>query len=168
MRWTYLLCALTLTTAACARGGGGVPTPAPLNPISIDSREFQTDAGGIADSMTVVIRDAATLRDLWERATAAQTPPPPVPVVDFQRHMLILVSGGRMPSGYDVRVDSVGMRRERTESGRLQDVLTVQYTFTHACRRITRDAYPLEIVRVRREDSEVRFVGRRDAQAVCR
>lgn len=168
MRWTFLICALTLTTTACARGGGGPPAPAPLNPISIDAREFQTDAGGIADSMAVVIRDAATLQDLWQRATATQTTPPPVPQVDFQRHMLLLISGGRMPSGYDVRVDSVGVRRERTESGTTRDVLTVQYTFTHACRRIARDAHPLEIVRVRREDIEVRFAGRRDPPAVCR
>lgn len=166
MRWTYLLCVLFLTTA-CGRGGAPA-APAPLNPISIDAREFQTDAGGIADSMAIVIRDADALRTWWERATATQTTPPPVPEVDFQRQMLLLIAGGRMPPGYDIRVDSVGMRRERTESGTTKDVLAVQYTFTHTCRRISRDAFPLEIVRVRRDENEVRFMGRRDPQAACR
>jgi hypothetical protein len=167
MRLSYVVGVISMSFVACGRGGG-VPTPAPLNPVSIDAREFQTDAGGIADSVTVVIRDEGTLREWWARATTTQTTPPPPPEVDFRRQMLILISGGRMPSGYDIRVDSVGMRQERTDTGRMQDVLAVQYTFTHSCRRITRDAFPLEIVRVRREDGDVRFLGRRDPPAVCR
>jgi hypothetical protein len=159
---------LAVLVVACGRGGG-VSAPAPLNPIAIDAVEFETDAGGIADSLTVVIRDQETLAEMWSRATDRQQTPPPLPQVDFQRNMLLLVAGGRMPAGYDVRIDSIGIRQERVdESGRTRPVLVVQYTFTHACRRIARDAYPLEIVRVRRQDGEVRFDGRRDPPAACR
>src|SRR5687768_13590872 len=139
---------------ACGRGGGAAPTPRPLGPVPIEAQ--------------VAIRDAATLQDIWRRATSTQSSPPPAPTVDFERQMLLLVASGRMRSGDEIHVDSVGTRREVTAAGREQEVLAVQYTITEACSRLQRDTYPLEIVRVRRYQGDVRFIGKRARASSCR
>jgi hypothetical protein len=53
------------------------------------------NSGGIRDSTRVVIRDVATLGEYWRQATSTQVAPPPVPTVDFNREMAILVAAGR-------------------------------------------------------------------------
>lgn len=150
--------------AAC---GGGPGAPAPLGPVPVDARVFYDNGGGIQDSSQVVIRDAASLQDVWQRATSTQGSPPPPPEIDFDRQMLLLVSAGRMSPDDQIHVDSVGVRREVDVSGGTHDVLAVLYTITEGCRRFNRDAFPVEIVRVRRYNGEVRFVGRRE-RAECR
>jgi hypothetical protein len=157
--------ALTVLLGACGRG---VPsTPSPLGPVPIEARVFYDNGGGIRDSSQVVIRDAAALQEAWQRATSTQSSPPPVPEIDFGRQMLLLVAAGRMSPDDQIHVDSVGVRREVAVSGGNRDVLAVQYTITEGCRRFNRDAWPVEIVRVRRYDGEVRFIGRRE-RAECR
>jgi hypothetical protein len=158
---------VVLAVLLCACGRGVPSTPSPLGPVPIEARVFYDNGGGIRDSSQVVIRDAASLQDAWQRATSTQSSPPPAPEVDFDRQMLLLVSAGRMSPDDQIRVDSVGVRREVAVSGGNQDVLAVQYTITEGCRRFNRDAYPVEIVRVRRYDGEVRFIGRR-GRAECR
>lgn len=156
---------LAVMLGACGRG---VPaTPSPLGPVPIEARVFYDNGGGIRDSSQVVIRDAAALQEAWQRATSTQTSPPPAPEIDFDRQMLLLVAAGRMSPDDQIHVDSVGVRREVAVSGGNRDVLAVQYTITEGCRRFNRDAYPVEIVRVRRYDGEVRFIGRRQ-RAECR
>lgn len=142
--------------------------PAPLGPVPVEARVFYDNGGGIRDSGQVVIRDVATLQDVWQRATSTQSSPPPMPSVDFGRQMLLLVSAGRMSPDDEIHVDSVGVRREVAAAGGQHDVLAVQYTITQGCRRFNRDAYPVEIVSVRRYDGEVRFIGRRERATGCR
>lgn len=160
-----LTVAVAVLAGACGRGGPAAP--APLGPVPADARVFYDNGGGIQDSSQVVIRDAAALQAAWQRATATQSSPPAVPDVDFSRQMLLLVSAGRMSPDDQIHVDSVGVRREVAVSGGTRDVLAVLYTITEGCRRFNRDAFPVEIVRVRRYDGDVRFIGRR-ARAECR
>lgn len=148
--------------------GGGARVAAPLGPVPIEARLLYDNDGGIRDSSQLVIRDAGALLAAWERATATQTSPPPVPEVDFRRDMVLLVSGGRMSPADQIRIDSAGVRREATPAGRQQDVLAIIYTVTEGCRRFDRDAYPVEFVRMRRYDGEIRFIGRRERAASCR
>jgi hypothetical protein len=157
-----------LALGGCGRGGGAPPAPRPLGAVPIEARVLYDNGGGIRDSMQVAIRDAATLRDIWQRATSTQSSPPPVPDVDFERQMLLLVASGRMRPEDEIHVDSLGTRREITAAGREQEVLAVQYTITEGCGRFPRDAYPLEIVRVRRYDGEIRFIGKRERASNCR
>lgn len=167
MRTALLVLSLALAAAACGRGSSP-PPPAPLGALSIDARELNDDSGGIPDSVTLVIRDAATLQDVWTRATSKQNPPPPMPQLDFGRQMLLLVAAGRIQPEIELRVDSVGVRRELMPDGRQREVLTVLYIVTEGCRRLNQDAWPLEIVRVRRFDGDVRFIGRREQASNCR
>jgi hypothetical protein len=153
-----------LVLAAC----GGAAVPRPLGPVPVEARLFYDNGGGIRDSSTVVIRDAPTLQRYWAQATSTQSSPPPAPTIDFNNQRALLVSGGRMPPDNEIHVDSAGIRAEPTADGKEKDVLAVHFTITEGCRRINRDAYPVEIVRIRKYDGEVRFNGHRERPTNCR
>jgi hypothetical protein len=161
-----VLCTATLAVAAC--GGKAPPQAAPLGPVPVQARLLYDNGGGIRDSGQIVIRDVNALRETWQRATSTQSSPPAVPEVDFQRDMVLMVSGGRMSPSDQLHVDSAGTRHERNPAGREQEVLAVHYTVTEGCTRINRDAYPVELVRIRRYQGEVRFIGRRERATNCR
>jgi hypothetical protein len=136
--------------------------------VPVEARLFYDNGGGVRDSSMVVIRDVATLQRYWTQVTSTQSAPPPVPAIDFEKQMALLVSGGRMPPDNQLHVDSAGIRAERSADGKERDVLAVHYTITEGCRRINRDAYPVEIVRIRKYEGEVRFNGHRDRPTNCR
>jgi hypothetical protein len=148
--------------AACGRGA-----PAAWSPVPESSRVYYDNSGGIQDSLRTVVRDAATLATVWRQATSRQSAPPAQPAVDFDREMLLLVAAGRKTPEDQIRVDSVAVRRERDASGRTEEFLAVAVRTVVGCRRFRADAYPLEIVRVRRYAGDVRFVERRAPAEGC-
>lgn len=160
-----LLPVLTLAAAAC---GGRAAAPTPLGPVPAQARLLYDNGGGVRDSGQVVVRDANTLREVWQRATSTQSSPPAVPTIDFGKDMVVMVAGGRMSPSNEIHVDSAGVRKERTPAGKEADVLAVHFTITEGCARINRDAYPVEMVRIRRWEGEVRFIGRRERAVNCR
>jgi hypothetical protein len=151
--------------SACGGGGGAVR---PLGPVPVDAQLFYDNGTAIRDSLTVVIRDAETLRRYWADATRTQSTPPQVPTVDFGRQMLLLVAGGRMPQEFQIQIDSAGIRNEPTADRKTRDVLLVNYTVKESCRRSNRDGYPVEIVQIRKYEGEVRFTGKREPATNCR
>lgn len=159
-----LVSTLALLLAAC---GGATTAVDPLGPVPIESRLFQGNDGGIRDSMTVVIRDAASYAEVFGRATSMQSAPAQAPAVDFEREMVLVVAGGRMSPADEIHVDSVGVRRESTPTGS-EEVLAVIFTITKGCISFNRDAYPVEMVTVRRYAGAVRFIGRQRPAANCR
>ncbi len=162
---SVLAAALVLT--ACGRGGGAA-TPQPMAPYPAPVRIYYDDTGGIADSLRLVVKDAAEFERVWQRATSRQTSPPPPASVDFNRDMVLVVGAGRLTPGDQITVDSVGLTRAMNAAGRMVELLSVVVKTTTACERIAFDAYPLEIVRVRRFDGEVRFVENRVQAQNCR
>src|SRR5262245_32013028 len=136
MRHTSCLIAL-LSAALCACGGKTVPAPRPMGAVPVEARLFYDNGGGIRDSSAVVIRDVATLQRYWTQVTSTQSAPPPVPTIDFGRQMAVLVAAGRMQPDNQLRVDSAGIREERTADGKEKDVLSVHYTITVGCRNIS-------------------------------
>lgn len=164
----HLLIALLAVAGLAACRGGAAPAPRALAPVAIEARLWRADDGGIPDSTEAVIRDAAAMRELWDRATSMQATPPELEEIDFRRQMVLVVATGRMSPADEVRIDSIGLRSEPTPDGGRQDVLAVQYTITENCGRFAGDAYPVEIVRVSRYDGRVRFIGRRNRSESCR
>ena len=173
----YVAVALILAaslSAACRRGGAPAPgaaviaatapTPQPLSPAAT---VYYDNGGGIQDSLRVVVRDEATLRDFWRRATSTQPSPPPLPAVDFSREMVVVVSGGRMSPADQIRVDSAGVRDEVGAPGARQRVLEVVVRTVRACQTFNSEAYPVAIVRVPRVEGSVRFTERRERGAGC-
>lgn len=154
---------LALGLPACGRGPA---LPAPLGPVPETARLYYDDGGGLTDSTRLVVRGEAMWQEVWQRATAPRSAPPPLPVIDFSRDMILVVAAGRMTPEDQIRVDSVGVRRERTAEGEDQDVLTVVVRTAQGCGLFASEAYPVEIVRVRRFDGPVNFVERRQ-RAEC-
>lgn len=167
-----LACSLLLVIAACGRKKPA-PVPAPayappyapappaenLAALDPDARIYYDDAAvAFTDSIRLTIRDVETWRNIWSRATAGQASAPPLPAIDFSRQMLLLVGAGRLRSGDQIHVDSVGTRKGTT-------VAVVRTTVE--CQAFPAVAYPFEIVQVKRSERAVLFVERQSRPADC-
>lgn len=161
------LAVVVIAIAATGCGRKAAP-PAALQPLPEMARLYYDNGGGIQDSVRQVVRDPATLSALWQKATAAQAAPPPLPAIDFRKEMVLVAGAGRMTPDDQIHVDSVGMRKLANAAGKQQDVLTAWVTVTQGCRRFRSDAYPVEIVRVNRFEGPVRFVDQRVQATGCR
>lgn len=162
-----------VVAGGCGRGGsagGGGPVAAgpsgPVwSPIPSAARIYYDNSGGIRDSLRLVVRDNATLNQVWTQATSGQTSPPPAPTIDFGREMLIVVGAGRKTAEEQIRVDSLAVQRVPAAGG--EQTLFAVIRLTEGCQRFNIDAYPLEIVRVNRFEGPVEFVERRSRSEDC-
>ena len=145
-----------LTAVAC---GKSVPMVAPLSPVLSSQRVFYDDQTGFPDSVRLVVKDASVWESVWGQATYNQASPPPLPPVDFTRDMIIVVGAGRMSPGDQIRVDSIGTRTD--------DYYVVVVKITEECQPFPADVYPLEIVRVPRDERPVVFEVRRVRAPGC-
>jgi hypothetical protein len=138
------------------------PAPPPaenLTPVEQDARLYYDDeASAFPDSIRMVIRDAESLTSIWAKATSGQASAPPIPAVDFTQSIVLLVGAGKMRTGDQIHVDSVGTRQGR---------LVVVVRTTVDCQSIPNAAYPFEIVRVKRSSKPVSFVERRSKGPDC-
>jgi hypothetical protein len=151
-----------LAVLAGCGGGGAVAAPAPaFAPLPANALLYYDNSGGIQDSLRLVIREEASYRDIWGRATSTQSSPPPAPAIDFGREMLVVAAGGRMTPEDVISIDSVTIREDLVAPNRRERVMDVVVHTVRGCRAFTTDAYPLAIIRVRRFDGEVRFTERR-------
>jgi hypothetical protein len=167
----FLVALTVLAAPACRRGAAPAPATVPAGPTwsAVSAQRLYYDnAGGIQDSLRVVIRDAEQLRSVWSRATSLQAAPPPVPEVNFEREMLLVVAAGRRDAEDQIRIDSVGLQREPAARGRAaSEEMTAVVRLTEGCRRFATDAYPVEIVRVQRFNGPVTWVERRVPASEC-
>ena len=148
------MCGCTLV-AACHRGAAGMEM---LTPVLSTARVYYDDGPAFRDSVRMVVRDGAAWRTVWAQATSAQPAPPPLPAVDFEREMVLVVGAGKMTPGDQIHVDSAGVRR---------DFFVAVVRTIVQCRPFPADAYPLEIVRVTRSDKTATFVERRERATNC-
>ncbi|CAN5819168.1 hypothetical protein BH23GEM11_BH23GEM11_13510 [soil metagenome] len=175
MKRTVILL-VVLALAACGRGQSSPPPaaapgfqlqPPTSEPYPAPQRLYYDNGGGIQDSLRVVVREEGGLRARWEQATSRQTVPPPPPEVDFGRDMVVLVSAGRMTTEDQIRVDSATVTRSMDQSGEMQSVLVIHVRTTRGCGRFNVDAFPIELLRLRRFDGEVRFSERSSQAEGC-
>jgi hypothetical protein len=163
-----LLAAATLLTAmGCGRGAPGTPAPPEWLYVPDEAVVYYDNAGGIKDSLRMVIRDPETLREVWAQATSQQAAPPPPPEIGFARDMLIVAAAGRMTPEDQIGIDSVVVHKRTLATGKAEEVLSAIIRTTEGCRRFDTPAYPVQIVRVRRFDGPVIFVERRDRAGNC-
>jgi len=164
-----LVCGMLALATACHHRSKPVAQPAPapvpatrpaevMEPIGEDARIYYDDATAFTDSLRMIIQDADTWQSVWARATRRQATAPPLPAVDFERQTLLLVSAGRMRTGDEIHVDSIGTRGGR----RLAVVRTIVQ-----CQTVPAPAYPLEIVRVPRAAGAITFIDRRVKSQDC-
>jgi hypothetical protein len=108
---------------------------------------------GVAQTRTVVVRDAAAFHTLWAEHGKYRVPPPAAPEVDFGHQMVLAVFDGAQPNGCrSMAVMGVG------SSG---DKIVVEYaeselqTFAVCTQALVQ---PMQMVVVERSDAPVEFV----------
>ena len=167
-----LIATSLVALTGCGRGGGA---PAGLTPerstaswatIPESALLYYDNGAGVQDSLREVVRDAATLNQIWRRATSSQSSPPPVPTVNFEREMVVVAATGRMTPNDMIRVDSTATREE-VSGTRRQRIMEVVVHTVRGCGSLTTDAYPVAIVRVPRFEGDVRFLERREQAEGC-
>jgi hypothetical protein len=104
------------------------------------------------------VRDLNSWSDVWTRATAAQSPRPEQPAVNFDRELVLVVGAGRQSPGDQIRVDSVGTQGK---------YFVVVVRTILACQRFASDAYPLEMVKIPKTDKTITYQERRERAAGC-
>lgn len=155
-----------LLLVALMQGCGGGDPPGTVvpsrraEPVPAADRLY-TDDRAVMDSVRVVITDAEELRTWWTRATAEASDPPPVPRVDFEQSMVLLVSAGRGNSGDRIRVDSIGFQTVPSPGGGQREVWFAVVRTLIECNPFPGDAYPLEIVRAPRAEPPIDWIERR-------
>ncbi len=134
--------AAVLAVASVAGGpvGGDEPT------VELPFETILDEASsGLHERRREVIRDAAGWARLWDEIHEGVTPAPPLPAVDFSRHMLIAAALGSRPSGgFDVKIRSVATRGEKLEVGVFE---SCPPTGSRVSLALTQ---PVEVVRVER------------------
>lgn len=106
---------------------------------------------GIGDSLRLVVRDSAAWQTLWSRITNG-TGYPPIPRVDFRRDMVLVVTSGTRPSTrWEISIDSVSVR-----AGNL--LVFVRQVVPDRCIVGGMLTHPFAVVRVPRSDRPIRFV----------
>jgi hypothetical protein len=127
--------------AACAAAGPGDAGDAehPFETLLAETHS------GLAERRREVVRDEVGWTRLWADIHAGVTPAPPLPPVDFGRHMLIAVASGTRPSGgFTIKVRSVA-----TRGGKLE--VAVLETCPAPVAMVTMElTQPVEVVRVPR------------------
>jgi hypothetical protein len=68
---------------------------------------------GLDEALSEVVQDQGTWTALWDRIHSRVEPRPPLPPVDFSRHMLIAVAtGARSSGGFGVAVREVAVHED--------------------------------------------------------
>lgn len=156
---------LALILASLRTGPCGSPT-APLAQVPAGAQAVETETilsqpwSGIAESRSVVIRDADAWSRFWAEATANVDPAPEPPAIDFNASMVIAAAMGTRPSGgYAISIDEVRMGDEA--------LFAVLREVSPGAGCVTIDALtaPVAAVRLERSDAPVTFVQRRETQA---
>ena len=157
MRTTLIMLTCVAVAAGVSCKSGPAVTP-PLAPVLPSDRLLYDDQTGYRDSVTMVVRDPATWGAVWRTANENQASVPTIPAVDFDSHMVLVVGAGRMRPGDQIRVDSLGVRG---------NAFVVLVRVTEECQPFPADVYPLEIVKVRKDNREVLFDVRRIRGSQC-
>jgi hypothetical protein len=107
---------------------------------------------GIERETLSVIKDQAAWKALWDKIYANQSPAPPLPEVDFTKEMIVVAAAGQKPSsGYAMTVSSA------VEANGEVTVSIDAVSPGAKCIGLTVITSPLDLARVTRRDSPVRF-----------
>lgn len=138
-----------------------------VSPIEDEDRLYRDDAATLPDTMRWIIRDESSLSEVWTQATQSMDDPPPLPTIDFARHMVIVVGAGRCHPGDQIQVESYG--RERVyDPGDL--TRTMERSFATVRTTVEEnpfpgESFPIEIVRIPVSDLPFQF---REEGQMCR
>jgi hypothetical protein len=73
--------------------------------LSSGTHDWRGDSSGITDERQIVIRSKKEWETLWAQHQSIQYPPQPVPIVDFEKQMVVgIFSGDKGSSGYETTI----------------------------------------------------------------
>ena len=146
-----VLVGLTMAGVCCANPAGpGHGVSVPIVRFGAAGRSLIT-LSGHDQPQQYVVRDSATMAMTWETIYRNVSPRPEMPLIDFTRHMVLVVAlGARPTAGYEILLDSatlgpdgltVNVRHISPPSGAVAPVVT----------------QPVDVGRVRRTTGPVTF-----------
>ena len=165
MRPRVLHLFVALGGGALSCGGQSVaPDPAkgpvPVVRLRAEPHSF-TFYSGLTDRQRLVVRDAVTWTQVWDRIWHGRSPVPELPQIDFAGEMVVVAALGQRPTGgYDILVDSA----EANQEGLTVRVRTISPGRT--CMVTQALTQPVDIARLPRTEGAVRFEDRAEAR-VC-
>jgi hypothetical protein len=110
----FLTAATFLFVAACG-AGRSVDGRAAGSPIAHETILDEAHSG-LDEALSEVVHDRGSWVELWDRIHRGVDPRPPLPSVDFSRHMLIVVATGtRRSGGFRIAVRSVAVHENSLE-----------------------------------------------------
>jgi hypothetical protein len=142
---------------ACGTRNTSVTAFAQESTVVSADHVFTYPHSGINDARRLVIREEAGWRALWREVVGERTPAPEVPVIDFERDMVIIAALGRRGTGgYGITIDDVSM-----EGGQLS-VGVRETSPGPGCMTIQSFTAPVTGVRVPRSEAATTFIERHD------
>lgn len=129
--------------------------PGPVTLRRLNSSAYS----GYGEPKRLVVRDTETWADVWKQMWQWQSTEPALPVIDFDREMILVVALGERPSGgYSILIDSVQAT---------VDQLTVSVRIVSpgsGCVVPTVMTQPVDVVYVPRLEVGVQFVQRSETR----
>jgi hypothetical protein len=108
-----LLTAATFLFVAACGAGRSVDAQAAGSSIPYETILDETYSG-LDEALSAVVHDQESWGELWDRIHRGVSPRPPLPPVDFSRHMLIAVATGtRRSGGFGVAVRGVAVHENK-------------------------------------------------------
>ena len=109
-------------------------------------------SSGFTQPANVVVRDGAGWQALWATIHAGTAPPPPLPDVDFGRHLVVARAMGPRPTG-GFTVAITGMLRQGGEY-----VVQVRETSPGTgCAVTLAETSPVDVALIGRHDASIKF-----------
>lgn len=142
--------AAALLLGACGDGPtGSAPEPVPLTRLAPGLQTYLL-VSGLKQPETVAITDAAALAQLWARMWSHQQQAPPVPQVDFTKHVVVVAALGTLnTTGTDVMFE----RAQLLSGGVVVDF--IRRLPDHTCRTETAARQPVDVALVERRPGSV-------------
>jgi PrcB C-terminal len=150
-KWLFVLAMPLLTPCTTTAQGEKVL----LGPEDRARHLSQPGMEGPPEPSQLVLRTAVEWDSVWQVLNRNRVEPPalPAPAVDFAHEMVLLAGLGRQASsGWNIRIDSVVMRRDTLRA--------IIHSLAPQCMAGMVITYPWDAVRVPRSDAVVQFVKR--------
>jgi len=121
---------------------------------------LQESYSGLRTALRAVLQDSASFREMWDRATLGHRP---LPAVDFNREMVIVVAmGARSSTGHAIQIQSV------RALGPALEVRVLLAPAASGCGPGMMETYPIDMVRVAREGRRLVMFVERIQEVRCR
>jgi hypothetical protein len=120
----------------------------PVEPVPL----YASQTSGLIDSQRSVVRTEASFQETWDEIFVDNPAPEPLPTVDFNVNMVLVVASGVQPDGcYSIAIT------DAFSDGTDLNVTVTETGPTAACMCTQVEVQPVEVVQVPRAD-EVFFV----------